>query len=106
MRGIATYLMAGTLVLLAMDFVVPPVGFGLAVRATPVAEPSATTQIVDRTHKGDRLSLPTSVGEQQTPEPPTAAMIGCDPPFSRLLASARANVSGRCVAEMAHPLAG
>jgi hypothetical protein len=106
MRGIATYLMAGTLVLLAMDFVAPPVGLGFAVRATPVAERSATTQFVDRTHKGDRLSLPASVGKQQTPEPPSPIMIGCDPPFSRLSASARANVSGRCVAEMAHPLAG
>ena len=106
MRGIPTYLMAGTLVVMAMDFVAPPVGLGLAVRATPVAEHSATKQFVDRTHKGDRLSLPASVGEQQTPEPPPAAMIGCDPPFSRLLASARANVSGRCIAEMAHPLAG
>ena len=106
MRGIATYLMAGTLVVMAMDFVAPPVGLGLAVRATPVAGPSATTQIVDRTQKGDRLILPTSVGEQQTPEPPSPIMIGCDPPFSRLSASARANVSGRCVAEMAHPLAG
>lgn len=106
MRGFASYLLAGTLVVLAMDLVAPPVGLGLAVRATPVAEPNATTQIVDRNHKGDRLSLPTSVDEQQTPEPPPAIMIGCDPPFSRILASARANVSGRCVAEMAHPLAG
>ena len=106
MRGIATYLMAGILVVLAMDFVASPVGLGLVVRATPVAEPNTTTQIVDRNHKGDRLSLPTSVGEQQTLEPPPAIMIGCDPPFSRILASARANVSGRCVAEMAHPLVG
>ena len=106
MRGLASYLLAGILVVLAMDFVAPPAGLGLAVRATPVAELSATPQFVDRTHKGDRLSLPASVGEQQTLEPSPGIMIGCDPPFSRLLASARANVSGRCVAEMAHPLAG
>jgi hypothetical protein len=106
MRGFAAYLLAGILVVLAMDFVAPPVGLGLAVRATPVAELDATMQFVDRTHKGDRLSLPASVGEQQTPEPPPPIMIGCDPPFSRLLASARANVSGRCVAEMAAPLTG
>jgi hypothetical protein len=106
MRGFASYLLAGILVVLAMDFVAPPAGLGLVVRATPVAEPSATTQFVDRAHKGDRLSLPSSVGEQQTPEPPPAIMIGCEPPFSRTLASAHANVSGRCVAEMAHPLAG
>jgi hypothetical protein len=106
MRGFATYLLAGILVVLAMDFVAPPAGLGLAVRATPVAELDATTQFVDRTHKSDRLSLPASAGEQQTPEPPSPIMIGCDPPFSRLSASARVNVSGRCVAEMAHPLTG
>jgi hypothetical protein len=106
MRGFASYLLAGILVVLAMDFVAPPAGLGLAVRASPVTELTATPQFVDRTHKGDRLSLPASVGEQQTLEPSSGIMIGCDPPFSRLLASARANVSGRCVAEMAHPLAG
>ena len=106
MRGFASYLLAGIMAVLAMNFVAPPVGPGLAVRATPVAELSATPQFVDRTHKGDRLSLPASVGEQQALEPPLPIMFGCDPPFSRLLASARANVSGRCVAEMAHPLAG
>ena len=105
MHGFAAYLLAGILAVLAMDFVALPVGSGVAVRATPVAELSATTQIVDRTHKGDRLNPPTSVGVQQTQEPPPAAvMIGCDPPFSRL--SARVNIPGRCVAELAHPVAG
>ena len=106
MRGFASYLLASILVVRAMDFVAPPAYFGWAVRATPVAESSATTQFVDRTHKGDRLSLPASVGEQQTPEPPSPIMIGCDPPFSRILASAHANVSGRCIAELTHPLTG
>ena len=41
MRGLASYLLAGMLVVLAMDFVAPPGGLGLAVRATPVAERSA-----------------------------------------------------------------
>ncbi len=106
MRGLASYLLAGILVVLTMDFFAPPVGLGFVVRATPSAEPNAITQFVDRTHKGDRLSLPTSVGEQQAPEPPLPVMIGCDPPFSRLLASARTNASGRCVAEIARPLTG
>jgi hypothetical protein len=104
MRGFAAYLLAGILAVLAMDFVASPAGLGLAVRATPLAELSATPQFVDRTHKGDRLSLPAFVNEQQTLESPLPIMIGCDPPFSRL--SARANISGRCVAELAHPLAG
>ena len=105
MRGFAGYLLAGILAVLVMDFVELPVGSGVAVRATPMAERSATTQIVDRTHKGDRLNSPTSVGVQQTQEPPPAAvMFGCDPPFSRL--SARINIAGRCVAELAPPVAG
>jgi hypothetical protein len=106
MRGIATYLMAGILVVLAMDFVAPPVGLGLAVGASPMTERAAPaqTQFVDRTHKGDRLSIPTSVGKQQVPQQHPAVMIGCDPPFSRL--SARVNIPGRCVAEIAHPVAG
>ncbi len=106
MRGLVSCLLAGILVVLAMEFFAPPVGFGVVVRATPAAEPNAITQFVDRTHKGDRLSLPTSFGEQRAPEPPLPAMFGCDPPFSRLLASARTNVSGRCVAEIARSLTG
>ena len=106
MRGLASYLLAGILVPLTMNFFAPPVGLGFVVRATPSSEPNATTQFVDRTHKGDRLSLPTLIGVQQTPERPLPVMIGCDPPFSRLLTSARTIASGRCVAEIARPLAG
>jgi hypothetical protein len=79
MHGIASYLLAGILAVLVTDFVVLPGGFGLEVRARSVGERSATTQFVDRNHKGDRLSPPPS-GGMQTP----AAMIGCDPPFSLL----------------------
>lgn len=101
MRGIVTYLMAGILVVLALDFVAPPVGL-IAVDAKPVAMRDAITQFVDRTHKGDRLNQSTDVGKQQapreTPSAPPKIMIGCDPTFSPLSASARANVSGRCIA--------
>ena len=103
MRGLVSCLLAGILVVLAMECFAPPVGFGIVVRATPSIEPNATPQFVDRTHKGDRLS-PASVGAQRATEPAPPAMMGCDPPFSRLLASARTNVSGRCVAEIARSL--
>jgi hypothetical protein len=106
MRGFAAYLVAGILVLLATDLIFPPVWLGLSVGARPATEHGATTQFVDRTHKGDRLSLPTAVGTQRIPQKPPAVMFGCDPPFSPLLASARVNSPGRCVAEMAHPLGG
>jgi hypothetical protein len=106
MRGLASYLLAGILVVLTMNCFASPLGLGFVIRATPSAEPTTTTQFVDRTHKGDRLSLPTSVGEQQTPESPLPVMIGCDPPFSRLLASAHTIASGRCVADIARSLTG
>jgi hypothetical protein len=105
MRGIVTYLMAGILVVLALEFVAPPVGLGLVVGATPVTERGMTTQFVDRTHKGDRLSQPAAVYKQPVPSAPPKIMIGCDPTFSPLSASARASDSGRCIAELAHPLA-
>ena len=63
MRGLASYLLAGILVVLVLDFVAPPAGLGLAVGATPPVGYAAPTQIVDRTHKGDRLVLPTEVGK-------------------------------------------
>jgi hypothetical protein len=69
-------------------------------------EQNATAQFVDRTHKGDRLSSSAAVGKQQTPEKPPAVMIGCDPPFSSLSASARAAYPGRCVAQAADTVAG
>jgi hypothetical protein len=96
MRGIALYLLAGILVVLAMDFAAPPVGLGLVVYAWP-AERAATTQFIDRTHKGDRLS-PALVGKQRTPAKPPAVMIGCEPLFSPLSASARTNNPDRCFA--------
>ena len=106
MRGIASYLLAGILVLLATNLIALPVSLGLWVDAGPALERGATTQFVDRTHKSDRLSPPTAVGKQHTPQKPPAAMIGCDPPFSLLSASARATNLGRCVAEIAPMVAG
>ena len=105
MRGFASYLLAGILVVLAMDMVAPPVGLGLSVSAWPAAEPTVQTvapavQFVDRTGKSDRLRTSTTVGKQQEPVTPPAVLIGCDPAFSPLSASAQSNFSGRCVAEI------
>lgn len=92
MRGLAAYVLAGILTALALDFVAPPVGLGMAVGAPPAAH-----QIVDRTHKGDRLVLPAEVGKQQTPGPLPKVMVGCVPAYSPLLTSARASTAGRCI---------
>ncbi len=98
MRGLTSYLLAGILVMLVLDFIAPPAGLGLAVGATPAVGYAAPNQIVDRTHKGDRLVLPTEVGKQQTPIPLPKVMVGCDPAYSPLLTSARASTAGRCIA--------
>jgi hypothetical protein len=98
MRGLTSYLLVGIVVMLVLDFIAPPVGVGLAVGATPAAGYAVPQQIVDRTHKGDRLVLPTDIGTQQTPSLPPKVMAGCDPTFSPLLTSARVSTAGRCIA--------
>ena len=60
MRGFSIYLAMGILVVLAMDLVAPPAGLGINVFAWPVAEPGTIIQSVDRTGKGDRLTVPTA----------------------------------------------
>ena len=100
MRGFAIYLVAGTLVVLALDLIAPPVGLGLALGAGPAVEHDSIVQSVNRNHKADRLVVPkTTVVKQQLPRKlPVVIMVGCDPVFSPLSASAQANFSGRCVA--------
>lgn len=99
MRGFAIYLVAGILVVLALDLIAPPVGLSLAVGAWPTAEHEPIVQSVNRSHKADRLLVPTTtVGKQRSPARSPVVMVGCDPVFSPLSASAQANFSGRCVA--------
>src|SRR5471032_323825 len=98
MRGFASYLVAGVLVVTAMDFIAPPVGLGLALGAWPVVDQGQLIQSVIRTHKSDRLDGPSRVGSQQAPKKSPKMLVGCDPVFSPLSASAKANFAGRCVA--------
>jgi hypothetical protein len=93
MRGFASYMVAGTLVVLALDFIAPPVGLGLAIASGPEIDQSQT---VVRRHKGDRLSVPAEGGK--APSKPPTVLVGCDPVFSLLSVSAQANFFGRCVA--------
>jgi hypothetical protein len=103
MRGFVSYMVAGALVLLALDFIAPPVGLGLAIGAWPAVEHTVTVQTVDRSNKGDRLNGATTVGKQQpAPAKSPIILVGCEPVFSPLSASARANIAvpniaGRCV---------
>jgi hypothetical protein len=84
--------------MLALDVIAPPAGFGLTVGAWSTVKGSVTPQVVDRTHKGDKLLLPTANGRRTTQPHAPPLLIGCEPVFSSLSAVARANCAGRCVA--------
>ena len=54
---------------------------------------------VDRTHKGDRLSLSPKPTSKLSPAVTTLAKppVGCEPAFSRVVDPDRAHIFGRCV---------
>jgi hypothetical protein len=96
MRAFMGYLLIGVLAVLAMGLVTVT-GLGLAVGARPMPERGAIIQHVDRTHKGDRLDLPTTVGIRPVPKPQITLPEGCEPVFSPLVSAERANILRRCV---------
>ena len=96
MRGFASYLLAGAAIVLALDFIAPPVGLGMAIGAWPAVPPS-TIQAVNRSTKADRMPLPTAIEKREMPRKSPALLAGCDPVFSPLSASARTNFAGRCL---------
>ena len=100
MRGLSIYLAAGILVVLAIDFIAPPVGLGINALAWPASPRAALVQHVDRTHKGDRLPVPTAADKPSTPIRARPPLIGCDPAFSSLAAVKRPSFPARCIAEM------
>ncbi len=96
MRGFASYSMAAFFVVLALDMIAPPAGFGFSpVTAAPAD--NAALYNVNRTNKGDRAPMMT-VGKQQPDQQAPKMLPGCDPAFSPLSASARANFARSCVA--------
>jgi hypothetical protein len=97
MRKFVSYIIAGSAVVLAMDVIAPPVGLDLALMGSPEVAGNATPQIVDRTHKGDRLQAP--MANDKTPLSAPPVLIGCEPAFSALSSGARANFPGRCIAQ-------
>ena len=98
MRGVMSYCLAGIVVLLAMDAIAPPAGLGLAIGTWPSLDGTVAEQVIDRTHKGDRLQVPVANSGRTSPPSAPAMLIGCEPVFSSLSASSRANFAGRCVA--------
>ena len=100
MRGFVTYALAGFGVLIASALLAPQDSYvqsqGAGMKGVPV-------QSVNRAAKSDRLLVPsTTVGKQQpAPRAPSESptmLVGCDPVFSPLSASAQANFPGRCMA--------
>jgi hypothetical protein len=102
MRGLVGYILASIVVVVAMDIVAPPVGFGIAGVAQPVTSMHEPAQTVDRTRKSDRLRPPkTNEGQKHPGAPPMP--IGCEAAFSSLSGGARANFPGRCLAQRTIP---
>ena len=96
MRGFISYVFVGILAVLALDLFAAPAGFGLSVAALPVVESGVQLQTVDRTNKRDRIPVSSTVSKK--PQKSRPVLVGCDPVFSPLSASAQANFAGRCVA--------
>ena len=97
-RGFTLNIILGTAVALILAVIAPPV-VGLALGARPSAGGIGASQSVDRTHKGDRLRLPTVNGREKSPTGDQKMLTGCEPVFSSLSSSAAsANFAGRCIA--------
>ena len=98
MRSIVSYILASALVALLLTVFAPPSGIGLGIAAwNPVEGRRSAPQVVDRTHKSDRLQIPRASERQITP-PAAPVLVGCEPVFSALSKEKRANFPGRCLA--------
>jgi hypothetical protein len=107
MSSLAHLCAGGLAVVLLMDYVALPAAPGLdASQQSFHVQAAKSLYMVDRTHKGDRLAptrdssqsnvAPTPI-EQTRPQPPRIP-VGCDPAFSPLSGSSRANFTARCLA--------
>ena len=83
MRAFMGYLLIGVLAALSMALATVT-GLGLSAGARPMPERGAIIQHVDRTHKGDRLDLPATVGAGPVPKQQMTLPEGCEPVFSPL----------------------
>jgi hypothetical protein len=107
MSSLAHLYAGGLAVVLLMDWVALPAATGPDPRQQSFhAQAPKSLHVVDRTHKGDRIAptgdrsqskvAPTPT-EQTRPQPPRIP-VGCDPAFSPLSGSSRANFITRCLA--------
>lgn len=97
MRGFVSYLIAGIFALVALDMVAPPAGLGFSPLGAAPAPAYAPLHIVDRANKGDRMPV-TTIGKNQSEQQAPKMLTGCEPAFSPLSSSARANFARSCAA--------
>jgi hypothetical protein len=106
MSSLAHLCAGGLAVVFLMGYVALPAATGLDPRQQSFhAQAPKSLHVVDRTHKGDRLTPPrdssqfkmTPTPEQTRPQP-SRIPVGCDPAFSPLSGSSRANFITRCLA--------
>jgi len=117
MANLASYIMAGLAAVLVTDYFNPIVGSGPGALGAVNAEPAIaiSTQVVDRSHKGDRLDRPAQAvvtvrGFEPIDMRPVRLQIfhrphpqrvrlpaGCDALASALAGSALSHVAGRCL---------
>jgi hypothetical protein len=106
MSSLAHLCAGGLAVALLMDYLAVPAATGLNPGQSFHSQAPRSLHVVDRSHKGDRITTrdnsqskiqPVPV-EQTRPRPPRIP-VGCDPAFSPLTGSSRANFTGRCLAD-------
>jgi hypothetical protein len=97
MRNIVSYILVSALVALLLEGIAPPAGFNFGAAARPSTD-GPVPQIVDRTHKSDRLLVPKASGRRLAPQPAAPVLVGCDAVFSPLSKDKHANYPGRCLA--------
>lgn len=98
MRCVASYLFAGLFVVLALDIIAPPAGLGFSRVGAAPAPAYAPLHVVDRANKGDRLPVTTISKREPEAKAPPKMLTGCEPAFSPLSVSARANFARSCAA--------
>lgn len=95
-RNIAGYLLIGVFFTLATT-TLTAMGLGLEPIARLSPENPSIIQRIDRTHKGDRLDVHTTIDTRPVPKKRNGVPIGCEPVFSVLSSFPHSNISGHCV---------
>ncbi len=100
MRGLAAYLSAGLLAVLATCAIASLIPGGAA-GARGAAGRGTTFQWVDRTDKSDRLDFHSAGIRQRLKQrtQPSKMLAGCEPVFSPLAVARSNNFAGRCLAD-------